>query len=340
MDIRKLVQRSPFLDQLLAVEMPAWAVLMDHVEETGRPAEVWLEVADELAETTWLQNHGDRAHTLAYRLMFRGIAAASYPYALDLFRSYLGNNLHIGFDTSLARAAADGMNIARCGENWEQALRRDQVEWVIREQGNMERKPLTYREMRPVEPEQGEGITRRDADELLDPMRVVGQDYIPHVEVVVDEQAYVTVGDERRHSLWYSFAPEWLEHDLRRVHEAGPSSPSREFMTLVTDGGGYQDVMPEFILVGGGEVWQRVADPTHSGETECPLHDWDEENRTDAQDRVVTLTDTFCGERPGERCRYCEERVSQPHGYLSIGEGAESVYMRLEEPEEEDEDDE
>ncbi len=48
------------------------------------------------------------------------------------------------------------------------------------------------------------------------------------------------------------------------------------------------------------EIWQRVAEPTHGAERECPFTNWDDELRVDAQDRKVSLEDTFCGEHPGE----------------------------------------
>jgi hypothetical protein len=75
----------------------------------------------------------------------------------------------------------------------------------------------------------------------------------------------------------------------------------------------------------------------HSAEVECPLKDWDPEERVDARNRRVTVEDTFFGEHPHKSCRFCETEIGEEHGYLYVGEGGEYVYVRVPEPEEEEE---
>jgi len=106
--------------------------------------------------------------------------------------------------------------------------------------------------------------------------------------------------------------------------------------TIVSGGGGYQEGEPGYLVdLSDFTVWKQVASYTHSGETECPVSDWDPEERIDGE-RSVSQADTKCGEYPGERCRYCEEKIGSEHGYLSIGEGAETVFVQMTEFDDED----
>ncbi len=308
--VRRLITEPSSREQLLAIDPGTWGVFMDVVEETGSPAEAWLEVATEIAETNWLLNFPEHDRDrLAYRLLFRGLASSSYLYALQLFQVYTNSNLLAGFDTVRSVAAISGMNIAKCGENWESDLLHSQVEEILGEHGNLERKPLVYRDAHEVEPELGGAL-----------------------RVVVGERDFVSTSDERTHDLWLGFAPEWLggEFDL---HDG-------EYLTLITYGGGYQSAEPDFLMThnrrGEGEVWEKIAEPAHGAEAECPFTNWDSVNNTDQRDGKVVLEETFCGEYPGRECRLCGERIGKEHRFIYIGEGATTVYRRIEEEDEEE----
>lgn len=280
-----------------------WAVLIDAVEELGAPISTWKDIIQEFADDKTVLRNGyevsaTEAFQLAVKHVFEGLGKASYPYAINLLQKLdLVRMQHI---------AVDGINSGKCGANWEADLRRDEAEWVLREQGNMETKPLQYHAL-------SEAYPGRNEEE----------------SIVIDGQAY-EVSAEHKHSLWLDSAPEWLESDL----EEG------EHLTLVTDGGGFQSELPEYILIpnkAGDELWKRVADHTHGAEVECPFKEWDDEAREDGRDRLVTLKETFCGESPGEECRYCGEKIGEEHGVIYIGEGALYVYTRVDEEEDEDE---
>ncbi len=305
--IHRMLTVSPYLDQLLTVEYSAWAVLMDAVEETGRPAETWLEVADLMTETPWAPQNRIDAQRAAFQMMFHGIATVSYQYAVHLLQRYEG-----GVDVRDLRSAVEGMNAARCGKNWENDLGRDQVEWVLGQQGNLEKEMLVFREVAEMPGGHGGQI-------------VIGDRSFTPVHVNVDH---------RRH-LWMTFPPEYLEKELQREH-----GWDAEFMTIISEGGGYDQGAPALMLIpnkDGDEIWEHVSGTNHSGETECPLKDWDEETRDDVRGRTVSIEDTYCGDHPGRNCRYCEEPLGNKHGYLFVGEGTEEVYVRLVDGEEDDE---
>lgn len=314
--IQKLV------DQILAGH-DAWGVLLDVIEERGQQDEDWQMVVEELAiarantiSPVGLNFTEREMREFAFRQMFEGIAHVSYRYAVDLHLLWSDEKRtgdpYRSRDYGLQGAAIDGMNRARCGPDWEADLRREETEEVLREQGNMETKPLEYVELELVE-----------------------HSVFPSTEVVVGDRIFVRHAEPSKHSLWLAFAPEYLESELQDEH--GFDS---EFLTLVTDGGGFQDEMPEFILVPnkeGDEVWEKAWEGAHGAEVQCPAADYDFETGTTEQDRKVTMEETYCGESPGRECRLCGTPIGEEHGFIYIGEGAEVVYRSIDEEEVDDE---
>lgn len=131
-------------------------------------------------------------------------------------------------------------------------------------------------------------------------------------------------GGAYREHLWLDSAPEGFRP--RRSHRG------ETFRTVYSDGGGFQDAPPEYLLdLETLDLWAKMSEGAHRAEVDCPY--------TDTEDGdTVTLQHTRCGESPGEQCAMCEEDVGQPHGILSIGEGSETVYVRVPDEAEDDED--
>ncbi len=285
----------------------AWVLLIDVVEEARDTDKAWRDVHEYLREhlqdIEWEQGHAAdvEASVTAMKFLFRGIASANYPYAVQLHLRWSDERRtgepYRSRDSGLQNAAVDGMNTARCGKDWEANLEQEQIEEVLSEQGNLEKKPLTYRD----------GMLEGDL--------------------------VVAVSDEHRHRWWLAFAPEWM-NDL---------DDSREYLTLVSHGGGYGSEEPEYLIIDGSgeedEIWKKIAEPAHGAERECIYSNWDPETREDVQgtNPKVKLSHTYCGTHPGRWCRYCEAAIGEEHGYIYIGEGAETVYMRLVDEEEDDE---
>lgn len=132
--------------------------------------------------------------------------------------------------------------------------------------------------------------------------------------------------------LWMGHPPEYLERALDREF------PDSDFITAYTDGGGFQSG-PRHAFVVDDQLYQLVREGAHGAEVECPFKTWDDEAREEAQDRVVTDSDTLWGMSPHKACRFCEAGLGEEHGFVYIGEGGEYVYARVPEPAElEDED--
>lgn len=118
-------------------------------------------------------------------------------------------------------------------------------------------------------------------------------------------------------ALWLDFAPEWMAHD-----ELEDEYPDARFLTI------YGGQSPYPLLLIDGEVWELVRDGAHTPEVACPFID-----DNDDGGEAVRLEHTYCGEYPGERCRFCESELGEDHGVIYMGEGAEAVYAHT--PEEE-----
>lgn len=195
--------------------------------------------------------------------------------------------------------------LKRLEHDSERNRRRDQMEWVVREQGSLEEGLWLVRELDPVVPYGSSSDTER----VRTP----------------DGRVLYPAGEPFRIGLWMTHPPEWLERDLERDHGWGG-----EYNTVYTDGGGFQNEMPAFLQdVKTKEVWERVYSGAHGAEVECPLADWDPERGEERQGGAVTLTDTYYGEHPGEFCMYCGEKIDDDHNALYVGEGGEYVYMLL-----------
>lgn len=157
-----------------------------------------------------------------------------------------------------------------------------------------------------------------EADQIRE---VIGEELEPKPWVVGEPG-----GERYRHGYWYDFAPEWVTTELEREYGWGA-----KFRTIVTSGGGYQQLEDD------DGIWVLVREFNHGAERECPLRTWDEVKNEDSRDGVVVLENTYYGLHPGESCRFCEEKIGEEHGYIYIGEGAEYVYVNIEEDEEEGE---
>jgi hypothetical protein len=127
--------------------------------------------------------------------------------------------------------------------------------------------------------------------------------------------------------LAYDGVPEWCEED----HD----TYGRDFMTVVRTIWG-----PEKVLtLDDGSVWDLQATYNSLGERECPIGVW--RNDGCVSDPMPKVTRKDCILTPGKyrkgrilpnawsaECPMCEEKPGQPHGYLYVGEGYESVYRR------------
>ena len=130
--------------------------------------------------------------------------------------------------------------------------------------------------------------------------------------------------------LKYDFAPAWLESDLQAKH-----GWDAEFRTVVSWGGGYMSAPEERITDDNGAVWTLVGSYAHGAERECPVP----ENHPGKVTRkeCVLVSDPYRhskGYGPKNEgavraeCPMCEARIGKEHGYIHIGEGAESVYLK------------
>ena len=178
--------------------------------------------------------------------------------------------------------------------DFESSLEREKLEWILGEQGNLERKPWRPKVVEALSVDEGGRISD------------------------------VRVGRLRTIGLWMEHPPEYLQHELEEEH--GFYS---EFRTVYTTGGGFYHPDDEYLLDEDNEVWRRVHDGTYNPEVECPLEDWDELERRDARDRVVAREETWYGEDPNKGCRYCGEDIGSPHRSVYLGEGAELVYLKM-----------
>lgn len=327
-----------FMDAVQQYDIPPkewWGILIDYIEESGQvPRDTWLRVLDQV--TTTEEAHGPRRHSareIAVKDLFHGLALNSYEYAVNLYvawsadedevfkqimtadTGYIGGPAHY----ELQRRAVNGMNSAHChgGEHWERELEREKMEWLVGENGNLETKPLKYRVVERVNPDPGDaGVTAQQAESI------VAHD--PKASIIEDAR----LGDllvrpyDGERFWWMEFAPEWLQGELEDEH------PDAQFLTV------YGGESSHELLLIEGEVWERVYDGAHTPEVECPNANWDPELREDAQGREVSLTDTYCGESPGEGCRYCGATLGEEHGVIYMGEGVEAVYAHT--PEEDD----
>jgi len=305
-DIPKLVEKI-----LAGKDM--WGPLLDAVEETGRPDEVWSStVYSMLSDHAF--NHPASGEDPAFnartamRQMFEGIAKVSYLYAVNLHLAFSAEERtgdpYRSRDSGMQTAAVDGMNRAKCGVNWSRDLQRESMEWLTSELGNFEKDPLVYRSAAMFTEPRGECIT-------------------------VDGIHWFTLdGPEHRYADWLDHAPEWMEKELQKEH-----GWDREFLTVYNGGGFTAD--PDYMIIGvvqdEEEIWQLVSSGVRNPEVECPFKSWDPVEREDRKDPKVTMEDTFCGDSPGRRCRFCDTDLGEEHGVIYEGEGSESVYMRLDE---------
>lgn len=182
-------------------------------------------------------------------------------------------------------------------------IERSQLEEVVREQGNLETKPWRVRRLHQDEPYHS---TAGAPEQLVTPDNVL-----------------TWPGREFNVWLWMDFPPEYLQRDLERASE-----DTGTFRTIYTTGGGFQDREEEYLLdVKTQEVWRRVADNAHGAETECPFTTWNIRFRLPD---LCRIEETWYGEHPNKKCRFCGERIGEPHRYIYVGEGSETVYEMLE----------
>jgi hypothetical protein len=139
-------------------------------------------------------------------------------------------------------------------------------------------------------------------------------------------------GDSSNEWLWMGYPPEHMQRQLEKRY------PDSDFITLYTDGGGFQSAADPAFVVDDKQLYQLVYDSAHGAEVECPFMHWNHEHREDERDRVVTDDDTLWGEYPHKNCRFCEADIGEAHGYVYVGEGGEYTYALVPE-EDEDEDD-
>ena len=157
------------------------------------------------------------------------------------------------------------------------------------------------------------------------------------VKSIEDQRIALVVGCDasdleyvKEFGMSYGFAPEWMERDLRRKH-----GWDAEFCTVVTSGGGYQNVEPETRTDETGVLWTLVGSGTHGAERPCPVPE-NHPGRVTRADSVLVADPYRHSKGYGPRnesavraeCPMCEERIGKEHGYVYIGEGAEYVYLK------------
>ncbi len=145
---------------------------------------------------------------------------------------------------------------------------------------------------------------------------------IRSAEPVLGLEGEMLYPDGQPHNVWLymEYPPEYLQRELEREF------PDSDFLTLFTDGGGYQSAPDEAFVALGEEsdvLYQLVRQGAHAAETECPYAQG-EDGPQDCE-----LEHTYYGENPGRSCRFCEADIGDPHEPLYVGEGGEYVYARV-----------
>lgn len=110
----------------------------------------------------------------------------------------------------------------------------------------------------------------------------------------------------------YEGYPEWAYEDFgSRRYEHDPG----QYLTLIEAGVSYSSSAPDELHFPDGEVWFKVRDYTHSGETECPMGSCGDDE-TVGEDSTEGM----------ERCPLCEADAGEKHGHIYLGTGVETVY--------------
>lgn len=121
-------------------------------------------------------------------------------------------------------------------------------------------------------------------------------------------------GDSHSWLYHYDGFPEWATEDYLDKYENGVS-----YLTLISIDACYGSDAPDRLTLADGTVWAKVADYTHSGETECPLGSCGD-NEAVGEETTEGL----------ERCPLCEAEKGEEHGCIYLGPGVETVYRHVE----------
>jgi hypothetical protein len=121
--------------------------------------------------------------------------------------------------------------------------------------------------------------------------------------------------DDRSWRYHYEGYPEWAYEDFgSRRYEHDPS----QYLTLIETGVSYSSGAPEELHFPDGEVWFKVRDYTHSGETECPMGSCGDDE-TVGKDSTEGMA----------RCPLCEADAGEKHGHIYVGGSVETVYRHI-----------
>lgn len=200
----------------------------------------------------------------------------------------------------------------RLKDEVELRVRREQVEELSSEHGNLNRAPWRVKVLTEIPPARSGGAAA--------PATGAPPDFVTPdgLDLWVRDSIYTPKGLTQR-QFTMDYPPEYLQSQLEREY-----GDDAEFVT-VYDGGDTEYLADAKT----GDIYRNV-ESSVMGERECPYATWDPYEREDRRHGIVIETDTWFGEHPGKWCCLCEAEIGDEHGHIYLGNDAlESVYLKL-----------